>query len=161
PEGHALVDGRPQPILPALRGSAVALVPQKPLILPGTVAQNILFPDMDTEIDAARAQEILTALQLDLPLDRNVGEDGKQISGGQAQRLAIARALYAQPSLLVLDEATSHLDQRASDAVWQAIASFCPDATLVAVSHMAVPTAYFDKEVRVLDGRLSEVAQTA
>ncbi|MEM7520421.1 MAG: ABC transporter ATP-binding protein/permease, partial [Pseudomonadota bacterium] len=43
PEGHALVDGRPQPILPALRGSAVALVPQKPLILPGTVAQNILF----------------------------------------------------------------------------------------------------------------------
>lgn len=154
--GRTFLDGSAAPLLPAMRAANVAIVPQRPLVIQGSVAENIAFPQSADTLDRARAQEILDRLGLGLPLERPVGEEGKEVSGGQAQRLALARALYGRPALLVLDEATSHLDQATSDAAWEAIAELCPSVTLVAVSHKGVPEERFNRVIEIARGEVRE-----
>jgi len=158
PAGHGLLDGKATPFLPAMRDAAVGLVPQAPLILNASVAENILFPDTEGKPEEARIRAILEALDLDLSLDRPVGEQGQQVSGGQAQRLAVARMLYAAPELVVLDEATSDLDPASAERVFAALETFCPDATVIVVSHGTEVPRRFSRLLTLSEGRILEEA---
>jgi ABC-type multidrug transport system fused ATPase/permease subunit len=94
----------------------IAMVPQEPVLFEGTVRENIAYGRPDAPIDqiiaAAKAAEIhKTIMELSQGYDTFLGEEGTKLSVGQKQRLIIARAILADPAVLILDEATSSLDR--------------------------------------------------
>ena len=80
-----------------------------------------------------------------------VGESGSSFSGGQNQRIAIARALVKRPEVLLLDEATSFLDSDAEDDILKNIKKLYPDVTVIFVTHRPIESKYAD-EVLIIDG---------
>ncbi|MEI9989068.1 MAG: ABC transporter ATP-binding protein [Rhizomicrobium sp.] len=164
-EGTVLIDGATQELLPRMRVSSVAYVPQKVFVLDGTLAQNIAFDDAAGKVDEGYIRELLDLVGLDarfrdepLCLETHVGEDGVKLSGGERQRLALARALYSRPSFLVLDEATSQLDGETEARIYEVINRVLPGATILAVTHRPVPAGFFHRKFLLRDGRLTEVA---
>jgi len=160
--GEILIDGVPVTDLNRQSWQAnVAHVPQMLFLADATVAQNIAAAG---EADMDRVREAVALAQLDdliaaLPdgLDTRVGERGVQISGGQRQRLAIARAIYKNSPLLVFDEATSALDSATEAAVLGAIERLQREGrTIVIVAHRASTTAGCDQVLRLENGRLVE-----
>ena len=139
----------------------VAHVPQMLFLADATIAQNIAGtrePDMD-RVGHAAAMAQLNDLIAVVPdrLETRVGERGVQISGGQRQRLAIARAIYKNAPLLVFDEATSALDSATEEAVLGAIDMLQAEGrTIVIVAHRASTTARCDQVLRLENGRLVE-----
>ena len=116
-------------------------VPQAPYLLDGTLAENVALSRWGETIDEARVLEVCRMAAIDfweqLPdaIHTEIGERGVRLSGGQAQRIAIARALYSNPELLIFDEATSALDDATENAIQQTIASLHEDATVVIIAH--------------------------
>ena len=143
----------------------VAHVPQMLFLADATVAQNIAGT---READIDRVREAVGMAQLGdfvaaLPdgLDTRVGERAVQISGGQRQRLAIARAIYKNSPLLLFDEATSALDSATEAAVLGAIDSLQREGrTIVIVAHRASATERCDQVLRLENGRLVEDSLT-
>jgi ATP-binding cassette subfamily B protein len=134
-DGHDLRDLS----LSSLRG-AIGYVEQEPFLFGGTVAENIGYPVSDADREAvveaarqARAHEFVT----DLPegYDTEVGEEGVKLSGGQRQRIAIARAILKDPEVLVLDEATSHVDTETERLIQANMDVFQRDRTTIAIAH--------------------------
>jgi ABC-type bacteriocin/lantibiotic exporter with double-glycine peptidase domain len=119
----------------------IAFVPQKPVIIHGTLLENICLGCGDEEIDNSLYKRIIFDTQLsELDDDLNGGvllEDGGSISGGQSQRIGIARALYRKPSLIFLDEPTSALDHKNSDSIISLLSKFNKEekCTIVIISH--------------------------
>ena len=121
--------------------SIVGYVPQFIYLTDDTIKNNILFYD-DKNVDEERLNTVIEQAQLkefieSLPsgLDTFVGERGIRLSGGQRQRIGIARALYKKPELLVLDEATSSLDNETEKAVMQAIEHLYGKITMLVIAH--------------------------
>lgn len=132
----------------------VALVPQYPQLIRGSVRENVAFfrPDI-TEDDIRR---VLEAVGLDevfdsLPegYDTSLGETGRELSGGQLQRLGIARALAGRPSLLVLDEPTSALDAATEEWVQRAIADVSREVLVVIITHRASTLAVCERVIHL------------
>jgi len=120
----------------------IGYVPQVIFLLDDTIAANIAFGIPHEKIDRRRVEEVAKVAQLDsfikeLPrgLDSNIGERGVRISGGQRQRMGIARALYRNPDILVLDEATSALDAQTESGVYAALKSADRELTIILVTH--------------------------
>lgn len=150
--GRILLDGVGVEPLKSFRGSATELVPQKPFLIRGSIAANILFPNSEPNQDLEYAEKILHRMGINYPLDQLVGDDGIRLSGGERQRLALARALCRRPSLLILDESTSQLDAKTERLVFQAIEEFCPKATIIVVSHSPTPLGFCDSSYNVSNG---------
>ncbi|RUT80333.1 ATP-binding cassette domain-containing protein, partial [Mesorhizobium sp. M7A.T.Ca.US.000.02.2.1] len=118
---------------------AVGYVPQEPMLMNLSIRDNVLFgrsyPDADVAavLDAVQ----LTAKLASLPegLDFVIGERGQLLSGGERQRLAIARALIGKPQILVLDEASSALDEQTERGIFASLRRLAGTATVVAVTH--------------------------
>jgi ATP-binding cassette subfamily B protein len=115
-------------------------VAQDPFLTDGSVADNIAYGDhnadkeaVETAADAAEASEFIA--NLPNGLDSEVGERGTQLSGGQRQRIALARALYRNPSVLILDEATSAVDNETEAAIQRSLARVSKDRTTIIVAH--------------------------
>lgn len=141
-EGHILMDGIDIEDLGGQWNRIIGYVPQATFIIDDTVRHNIAFGVKKTDIDDEKVWQALKIAQLDefiknLPngLDTKVGERGVRFSGGQRQRLAIARALYRNPDVLVLDEATAALDNETESEVMKAIEALQGYKTLILVAH--------------------------
>jgi HlyB family type I secretion system ABC transporter len=139
--GHILIDGVDLRdfALASLR-SRVGLVSQEPFIFTGTLRENITLgrPEATSEevVAAARGAGLETFIAgLPERYDTVIGERGVNVSGGQRQRLAIARALVRQPELLIFDEATSHLDTATERAIQQSLKTALAGRTAVLVAH--------------------------
>ncbi|MDX1625956.1 MAG: ABC transporter ATP-binding protein [Wenzhouxiangellaceae bacterium] len=137
----------------------IGYVPQEALLVNDSVYNNIALGasdlDRDDVVEALRKADALDfVMEMDGGLDAPVGERGGRLSGGQRQRLAIARALVHRPALLILDEATSNLDQAAERAVLDAIASLKGQLTMIAVTHHRPLLEIADRCVHVEDGRI-------
>ena len=127
------------------------------------VRDNIAFGVNREEIDDRRVWEVLEEAQmkefvLELPegLDTSVGERGVRISGGQRQRLGIARALYHNPEILVFDEATSALDTETETAIMEAIDKFHGKQTLIIIAHRLRTIENCDLIFRVENGKIQQ-----
>ncbi|WP_027819783.1 ABC transporter ATP-binding protein [Paraburkholderia bannensis] len=137
----------------------VAVVSQDIVLFRGSLADNVRY----SAPHASREQVALAvhAAQLDalvatLPegLDSQIGERGQQLSGGQKQRIAIARALLQEPSILVLDEATSAVDEATEREVIAQIDTLFATRTRILISHRAATLAHADLHFDLIDGRL-------
>ncbi len=108
------------------KGESIGFVPQDSHLFPGTIAENISryeeYPDEDRIIAAARRADVHTQIaKLPEAYATVVGNDSQELSGGQQQQLAMARAFYANPRVLILDEPNAHLDQKAEDALLRSL----------------------------------------
>ncbi len=120
----------------------IGYIPQSIYLIDESIRNNIAFGIAEKEIDDDCIWQALEEAQLKefikgLPegLDTTIGDRGIRISGGQRQRLGIARALYHNPEILVFDEATSALDNETEAAVMEAINSFHGRKTMVIIAH--------------------------
>jgi subfamily B ATP-binding cassette protein MsbA len=140
-EGRITVDGIDYwQVSPASWHRTVALVEQDAFLFHGTLRDNILYgvhdvPDgaLERAIDAANLSDMVASLPAGL--DTRVGERGAMVSGGQRQRIAIARAIVRDPGILVLDEATSHLDSVSEQLVQLALANAARGRTTIVIAH--------------------------
>jgi ABC-type multidrug transport system fused ATPase/permease subunit len=159
--GTIKVDGRPLDCLgrSAWRAS-IAHVSQSIYLSDDTIAANVSFGARQP-LDLGRLHEALEIAQLGtfvaaLPegIFTVIGERGVRVSGGQRQRLGIARALYRQAPILVLDEATSALDERTEAQLVESLAGYCVDRTMIVVSHRPTTLALCDRVVVLEQGRI-------
>ena len=141
-EGEILVGGRSINEEISEKRLVVGYVPQSVYFAEGTVKENIAFGFSESEVDEELVREVVHLAELDkfvsnLPfgLDSPLGELGKLISGGERQRIGIARALYRRPNLLILDEATSSLDIQTERNIVQTISKLKGKITTFTVAH--------------------------
>jgi len=139
----------------------VGYVPQSIFLLDDSLTRNIAFGFADAEIDLDRVRAVVRMVQLEqlvatLPagLGTVVGERGVRFSGGERQRVGIARALYHDPDLLVFDEATSALDQATEAEVTGAIESLQGRKTLFVIAHRLATVKHCDRLAFIADGRI-------
>jgi len=161
--GKVRVDG--QDIQENLRNwqNQIGYVPQSIYLTDDTLRRNVAFGLSDENIDDKLVTEAIRLAQLDafvesLPdrLETVVGERGVRLSGGQRQRIGIARALYHNPSVLVLDEATSSLDTPTEHGVMQAVQALQGTKTVIIVAHRLSTVEYCDRLYRIEDSRITE-----
>ena len=162
--GQVLVDG--QDVYEDLDGwrRRLGYIPQNVYLLDDSVRRNVAFGVPDTEIDGERVWAALRAAQLEklvrqLPdgLDAGVGERGVRFSGGERQRLGIARALYHDPDVLVLDEATGSLDVETEREVTAAIQGLRGTKTLIVITHRLATIERCDVIYDLTDGRIADM----
>lgn len=141
-DGQVLIQGmKPLDAISRWPG-AIAYVPQDVVITNGTVRQNVTLGFSDDEISESQIWKALEIAQLDeyvrtLPdgLETSVGDRGARMSGGQRQRLGIARALCTKPKLLILDEATSALDGATEAEISRAVQELRGSVTIIMIAH--------------------------
>ena len=143
---------------------ALGVVPQMIFLTDDTVRRNIALGVPDHEMDEAAVEEAVRMAQLEqviaeLPhgLDTVVGERGVRISGGQRQRLAIARALYRRPQVLIFDEGTSALDSTTESHLMAAIEGLRGKRTIVLIAHRLSTVRQCDRVIFVEQGEVSDI----
>ncbi|MEK6252819.1 MAG: ABC transporter ATP-binding protein [Actinomycetota bacterium] len=139
----------------------LGIVPQEGFLFSGTVRENIAFgrPDAsEEEIEAAAATVGATDFIAALPdgLDTEVGERGIQLSAGQRQLVAFARALLAEPSILILDEATSNVDVRTEKVIERGLERLLANRTAIVIAHRLSTIRRAGKIVVLDGGRIAE-----
>lgn len=141
-KGAVLADGKD--ILENLAGwrNNIGYIPQNIYLTDGSIKSNVALGIPEENIDVDRVWEVLREAQLagfveelEQGLDTEVGERGVRMSGGQRQRLGIARALYRNPDVLVFDEATSALDNETEKEVMKAIDNLHGNKTMIMIAH--------------------------
>lgn len=161
-EGAVLVDGQDVRDLTqaSLRG-ALGLVPQDVVLFNDTIRANIAYARPDASLedleDAARRAQLLPFIQ-SLPdgWETRVGERGLKLSGGEKQRVGIARVILADPAVLVLDEATSALDSATEAAVQDALDEAAKGRTTLTVAHRLSTVQNSDEIIVLEEGRIVE-----
>ena len=134
----------------------IGYVPQMIFMLDDTIRNNVAYGVDEKDIDEEQVWYALREAQMDefvrgLPdgLDTSIGERGVRISGGQRQRLGIARALYTEPEIMIFDEATSALDNDTESAIMEAIERLHGKKTLVIIAHRLTTIEKCDAVYRV------------
>lgn len=145
--------------------SKIGYIPQSIYLIDESIRDNIAFGIDADKIDDKRIWEVLEEAQIksfveELPegLETTIGDRGVRISGGQRQRLGIARALYHNPEILVFDEATSALDGDTEAAVMEAVNSFHGKKTMVIIAHRLNTIAKCDVIYRVENEKITQTS---
>ncbi|MCP5328204.1 MAG: ABC transporter ATP-binding protein [Steroidobacteraceae bacterium] len=144
----------------------IALVPQDPYLFHGTIAENLRVARADASdaelIEACRAANLLQAIEkMPAGLDTVVGERGAALSGGQVQRLAIARAILKDAPIVVLDEPTSQIDTETEAVIQEAIAHLARDRAVLLIAHRLSTIEQADRIVVMNHGRVVEAGSHA
>jgi len=142
----------------------IGIVLQEPVLFGATVCENIAYGRLeatDEEIEAVASAANASEFIEKLPQVYNtpVGERGVKLSGGQRQRIAIARALLRNPHLLILDEATSSLDNESESLVQEALERLMRDRTTIVIAHRLSTVQRADKIVVIEQGHVMEQGQ--
>ncbi|MHA3903724.1 thiol reductant ABC exporter subunit CydD [Castellaniella sp. WN] len=163
-EGPVMLDERPLEEWPeASLRDRVVLIGQRPFLLQGTIADNIRLgcPDASpAEIAEAARRACVTPFADRLPrgLDSRIDPRGHGLSGGQAQRVALARLYLRDPGLILLDEPTAHLDDDTREAVLDNLLSFARGRTLLLVTHSLPVARRLPRRILLANGRIEEAA---
>jgi ATP-binding cassette subfamily B protein len=154
-DGHDLRDVN----LRSLR-ETIGYVAQEPYLFSGTVRENIAYGTPDTTTDIERAARIANADEFitELPdgYSTEVGQRGVKLSGGQRQRIALARAVLKDPEMLILDEATSHVDNETEVLIQNSLDEFITDRTTFAIAHRLSTVRHADTIIVLDDGEILE-----
>lgn len=161
--GKVIIDGHPvekYPLRP-LRDS-IAMVLQKNTLFSGTVKDNLRWGKEDASDEEIReacriacADEFID--RLERGLDTDLGQGGVNVSGGQKQRLCIARALLKKPKVLILDDSTSAVDTATEAKIREGLSSYLPDTTKIIIAQRISSVAHADQIVILEDGRVHAV----
>ena len=154
-DGHNIKDLK----LNELR-SSIGIVPQETFILDGTIRENILYGNHKaTENDILEASKIAELDQFILSLDDQyetlVGERGQKLSGGQKQRLSIARAVLKNPPVLILDEATSSVDNETEAAIQRSLEKIIKGRSTILIAHRLSTIVNADKIYVLENGKIN------
>ena len=139
---------------------SVGYVGQEPFLFYGTIAENIAYGTKATDEEVRRAakragaHEFITALSNGY--ETEVGERGLKLSGGQRQRVAIARAVVRDPDILVLDEATSHVDNETEALIQRNLETLTEDRTTFVIAHRLSTVRNADTILAMADGQIVE-----
>jgi len=162
-EGCIRLEGRDISVMPEeeLR-RRIGVVPQKAVLFKGTIRSNLLWgkPDAREEelweaLETAQAKEIVEDKEGEL--DADVTQNGRNFSGGQKQRLTIARALVRKPRILILDDSASALDYATDARLRAALKKMDPDTTVFIVSQRASSILHADKIIVLEDGEVAGI----
>jgi ATP-binding cassette subfamily B protein len=160
--GRVLIDGQDvRGVTQASLRGALGLVPQEVVLFNDTLRVNIGYADPDAtdeQLMAAARRAQLADFIASLPegLNTRVGERGLKLSGGEKQRVGIARAVLKNPAILVLDEATASLDSETEREVQAALAEAARGRTTIAVAHRLSTIARADQIIVLEEGRIAE-----
>ena len=141
--------------------SSISLVSQNTTLFPGTVRENIAYGNPDSNEEQIRyaagiAEASFFISELPEDMDTNIGEDGHKLSGGQRQRLAIARAVLKDAPILILDEATSNVDNETEAALQRSIEKISVDRTTLIIVHRLSTIRNADRIIVLDSGSISE-----
>ena len=156
-EGSVIVAGES---VPSNITKKVSVVMQSPMLLPLTIRENITMGHeysaewIDRVIDAANIRSWIDTL--DKGLDTYLGDRADELSGGQAQRIAIARAICKDADILLLDEPTSALDGENAASVLDALTRYAVDKTVIHVTHRPEHLSGYDRIFSMKAGELSD-----
>jgi len=142
----------------------IGYVPQSVSIIDESILFNITLESDEKKINFDKVNEILKIVDLynfinDLPNGFNqlAGENGKNLSGGQAQRLGIARALYKEPSVIIFDEASSALDEKTENFIFEKLFDQSKEKTIIMISHKKNSLKFCNKLFEIKDGNFKSI----
>lgn len=140
----------------------IGVVFQDPALFSGTIRENIAYANtkaslkqVETAAKAANAHEFIK--RFEKGYESEIGERGLKLSGGQKQRIAIARALLKDAPILVLDEATSSLDNKSEQLVQEALQRLMENRTTIIIAHRLTTIQKVDQIITILDGKIDEI----
>ncbi len=139
-------------------------VQQNTYLLDESIKNNVAFGYKENQFDIAKIENSIEKAQLvkfvnnlKNGLDSNVGEHGVKISGGEKQRIAIARALYNDPDILILDEATSSLDLDTEAKILETLVKFKKNKTMIFITHRTSSLGYCDRVFKIENNEIKEI----
>jgi ATP-binding cassette subfamily B protein len=137
----------------------IGYVPQNIFLLDETLKKNVAFAINNKEFNKSTFDSVIEKTQLNKFIkslrnneNTNVGEIGNKLSGGQLQRIGIARALYFNPKVLILDESTSSLDVNTEKKILKSLLTYTKDMTIFFITHRTHNIKYFNKLIRIKNG---------
>lgn len=139
----------------------ISHIPQKIFLRDATISENIAFGIPKSLIKQNRVREVAKLAQINLFIEKNlggydqlVGENGIKLSGGQIQRIGIARALYKESSLLIMDEATSSLDVKTENTIINSILNLENKPTIIMIAHRYKTLLNCDRIIKMENGKI-------
>ena len=142
----------------------IALVPQDIYLSDASIEENIAFGKSPNEIDYKMVKNAAKKAKVDAFISNlpnkyktKVGERGARLSGGQIQRIAIARALYKNPDILIFDEGTSALDNLTEKKIMNSLDSLSKELTLIIIAHRLTAVANCDKIIEIEGGEIKNI----
>jgi ABC-type bacteriocin/lantibiotic exporter with double-glycine peptidase domain len=161
--GKILIDDMPIEYIYKPYQLKIGYVSQKIFLIDDTFIQNIIFGVDKVNYDYSLFKDVIKKSDLvkvldNLPLKENtiIGERGSKFSGGQQQRMGIARALYKNPEILILDEATNALDEKTEKEILNTVCNLKNNLTIILVSHKKTVLDFCDKVYEIKNGHLNQ-----
>jgi len=137
----------------------IGYVPQNIYLLDDTLLANIVFGEDDAKINFEKVTEVIRLCALDdlvknlsKGIMTNIGERGVKLSGGQIQRIGIARCLYVESKILFFDEATNALDVETESEIFKILDKLRGEKTVISISHRLLKNYKYDKVLKILNG---------
>lgn len=161
-EGSILVDDNPISLSSSLWKKKIGYITQKTTILDDTIANNIIYGaervdnhDLEKAINLSRLNQFIE--NQPNGINTIIGEKGSRISGGQIQRIGIARSVYSNPEILILDEPTNSLDSKTEKEFFEGLNLFKGQITIILISHNNIVQNYCDSFYELIEGKFIKI----